>query len=144
MSAEPQRNRWKTPALIAIIASAIWWSVAGQCSLRRAVLLVAISSASFMVGCFVGFLFTSYDEEASTLGKIRDGLIGGILALTVTKTSPLRTAPAIFPASVTPVTYGLGVCFFATQFPNCSHHCSPEITGLSHHFCAGSQTAARG
>jgi len=41
MSAEPQRNRWKTPALIAIIASAIWWSVAGQCSLRRAVLLVA-------------------------------------------------------------------------------------------------------
>jgi len=55
-----------------------------------------------MVGCVVGFLFTSYGEEASTLGKIRDGLIGGILALTITKTSAITATLAVFAAGPGP------------------------------------------
>jgi tetratricopeptide (TPR) repeat protein len=54
------------------------------------VLLVALSLASFMVGCLAGFLFTSYDEEKETVGKVRDWLIGGITALTITQAKSIK------------------------------------------------------
>src|SRR5215471_12108555 len=69
--------------------SIAWWIVVGigQGSFPRAVLLASLSVGSFIVGCLVGFLFSSYGEESGTVGKIRDWLIGGLSALTIVKAS---------------------------------------------------------
>jgi len=71
-------------------ASIIWWVVAAQQNWWRFVLEVGLSLASFMVGCLVAFIFTSYGEEAGTIGKIRDWLIGGITGLTLAKASSIK------------------------------------------------------
>jgi tetratricopeptide (TPR) repeat protein len=63
-------------------ASAWWWCFAARTSKMGAYLLVSVSLACFMVGTIVGFVITSYGEEAGTIGKVRDWLIGGITALT--------------------------------------------------------------
>lgn len=75
--------------ILLFIASLIWWRIVGQGLFLRTVLIVALSLASFMVGCIVGFLFTSYGEEAGTVGKIRDWLIGGITGLTIAKATAI-------------------------------------------------------
>ena len=59
-----------------------WWRVAMGNNLR-CILLIAVALAAFMIGCLIGFLFSSYGEELSTIGKIRDWLIGGLSGLTV-------------------------------------------------------------
>jgi tetratricopeptide (TPR) repeat protein len=69
-------------------ASLWWWYYLGLCKSQaelcqgRRMMLVALSLASFMVGCLAGFVFTSYGEETGTVGKIRDWLIGGITGVT--------------------------------------------------------------
>jgi hypothetical protein len=74
------KNPWTAPTWIAIAAaSVLWWVIAAQHCLWRLVLVAGLSLAAFMVGCLVGFLFTSYGEEASTVGKVRDWVIGGYL-----------------------------------------------------------------
>src|SRR6476660_80017 len=75
----------KTSLFLAVVvapASVLWWRFAARtCSMGTSV-LVAVSLACFMVGALVGFVVTSYGEEAGTIGKVRDWLIGGITALT--------------------------------------------------------------
>lgn len=69
-------------------ASIGWWYYLGRCHPaqqscpERRMMLVALSLASFMVGCLAGFLFSSYGEETGTVGKIRDWVIGGITGVT--------------------------------------------------------------
>jgi tetratricopeptide (TPR) repeat protein len=72
-------------SLIALAASVIWWALAGEGHWQRTVLLVWLSLASFMVGCLVGFLFSSFGEEVNTFGKVRDWLVGAITAVTFVK-----------------------------------------------------------
>jgi tetratricopeptide (TPR) repeat protein len=85
------KNPWTTPTWIAIaVVSILWWVIASQHCLWRFVLVVALSLAAFMVGCLVGFLFTSYGEEASSVGKVRDWLIGGITGLTIAKAGAIK------------------------------------------------------
>jgi uncharacterized protein (DUF433 family) len=70
---------------IVVPVSLWWWRYAGATDhfhLHRT-LLIAVSLASFMVGCLVGFLFSSYGEEMTTIGKIRDWLIGALTGITV-------------------------------------------------------------
>jgi tetratricopeptide (TPR) repeat protein len=73
------------------------------------VLIVALSLASFMVGCLVGFLFTSYGEEAGTVGKIRDWLIGGITGVTIAKAAALKGLLTAFQATPGTGEYALTV-----------------------------------
>jgi tetratricopeptide (TPR) repeat protein len=86
----------------------------------RAALFLDLSVASFMVGCVVGFLFTSYGEEASTVGKVRDWLIGGITGLTIAKFSSLKLLLLGFADGPGPQPYalvvGLAVSFSALGF----------------------------
>ena len=75
----------KTSLFLAVVVaptSIWWWYFAGNNSKMDIYLLVAVSLACFMAGTLVGFVFTSYGEEAGTVGKVRDWLIGGITALT--------------------------------------------------------------
>jgi tetratricopeptide (TPR) repeat protein len=77
--------KWiKTPLSLASVAlaSAWWWRFAGRTSSVKAYQVIGVSLACFMVGALVGFVVTSYGEEAGTIGKVRDWLIGGITALT--------------------------------------------------------------
>lgn len=55
-----------------------------------------------MVGCLIGFLFTSYGEEASTLSKVRDWLIGGITGLTIAKAGAIKSLLLTFAAGPGP------------------------------------------
>src|SRR5581483_3297252 len=102
MSTE-NKNPWTTPTWIAIaIASILWWVIAAQHCLWRFVLVVGLSLSAFMVGCLVGFLFTSYGEEASTVGKVRDWLIGGITGLTIAKAGAIKGLLLTFAAGPGP------------------------------------------
>jgi hypothetical protein len=76
-----------------------------QFSLRRSVLLACLGFASFVVGSFVGFLFSSYGEESTTLGKLRDWLIGAITALTVAKAASLKTVLTVFALDSSPIEF---------------------------------------
>lgn len=60
-----------------------------------------------MVGCLVGFLFTSYGEEASTVGKVRDWLIGGITGLTIAKAGAIKGLLLTFAAGPGPREFAL-------------------------------------
>lgn len=85
--------------LLIFLVSVYWWHIVGQGLFLRTVLNIALSLASFMVGCLVGFLFTSYGEEAGTVGKIRDWLIGGITGLTIAKAGDINGLLAKFQAT---------------------------------------------
>jgi tetratricopeptide (TPR) repeat protein len=92
-------NPWKTWTWGTVaVLSIIWWVIAGEHSLQRTVLLVWLSLSSFVVGCLIGFLFSSYGEESNTLGKIRDWLVGGITALTVANVATIKRVLLVFAA----------------------------------------------
>jgi tetratricopeptide (TPR) repeat protein len=102
------KNPWTTLTWIAIaVVSVAWWAIAAQHCLWRFVLVVGLSLAAFMVGCLVGFLFTSYGEEASTVGKVRDWLIGGITGLTIAKASAIKALLLTFAAGPGPKEFAL-------------------------------------
>jgi tetratricopeptide (TPR) repeat protein len=128
MSGESRKrdHPWGTITWITVlVASIILWSIASQHSLQRGVLLVGLSLSSFMVGCVVAFLFTSYGEEIGTIGKVRDWLIGGIAGLTIAKAESVRTlvekfaalpGPTEFPLMASAAIFYSGLGFFFMFF----------------------------
>ena len=106
------KNPWGRITWIGIaLLSCIWWWVAAQGLLWRLVLTVALSLASFMVRCLMGFVFTSYGEETNTVGKVRDWLIGGLAGLTIAKAGAIKgllvTFAALCPAPLQNLKEGL-------------------------------------
>jgi tetratricopeptide (TPR) repeat protein len=93
--------------LAAVILSIIWWTVAAQHSKTRLVLLMTLSLASLAVGCIVGFLFTSYGEEAGTVGKVRDWVVGGLTGITIVKAGAIKGLLLTFAAGPGPSEFGL-------------------------------------
>jgi tetratricopeptide (TPR) repeat protein len=77
-------------------------------------LYVSLSLASFMVGCLAGFLFTSYGEEAATVGKVKDWFIGGLAGLTIAKFSALKFLLLTFAGGAGPQPYALSVAVSIT------------------------------
>src|SRR3989454_10403680 len=105
-----KKNPWTTPTWIVIaMASVVWWIIASQHLWWRLVLVIGLSLASFMVGCLVGFLFTSYGEESGTVGKIRDWVIGGITGLTIAKAGAIKGLLLTFAAGPGPSEFALTV-----------------------------------
>jgi hypothetical protein len=102
------KNPWGRITWIGIaLLSCIWWWVAAQGLLWRLVLTVALSLASFMVGCLMGFVFTSYGEETNTVGKVRDWLIGGLAGLTIAKAGAIKGLLVTFAAGAGPSEFAL-------------------------------------
>ena len=128
MSDEPKKPKfpWTTATWLTIaIVSVVLWIIASQGSLERGVLLVGLSLASFMIGCLVGFLFTSYGEEIGTVGKVRDWLIGGIAGLTIANATALKALlgkfavgpnPSEFPLMASAAIFYVGLGFFFMFF----------------------------
>lgn len=65
------------------LIAVLWWTLASEFNLHRAVLLIAGAMAAGVLGIFVGFLTTAFDSEnTSPIGKTRDWLFGGLAGLT--------------------------------------------------------------
>ena len=84
--------RWMKIArwILSIAAILVWVGVVGFHHWRRASLLTALAAASFTIGALIGFVFTTYDEESSTIGKVKDWLIASLAAVTLVKLSSLK------------------------------------------------------
>jgi tetratricopeptide (TPR) repeat protein len=96
------------------VASIVWWLLAAQHQLWRFILISGLSLSSFMVGCAVGFLFTSYGEETSTVGRVRDWLIGGLTGLTIAKAGAVKTLLLTFAAGPGPNEYAITLAVSVT------------------------------
>lgn len=104
------KNSWGAATWLTIAAlSILWWGIAGHWELQRTSLIVWLSLSAFMIGCLIGFLFSSYGEETSTVGKIRDWLIGGITALTVAKAASIKNVIEVFAAGPGPIEFAFAV-----------------------------------
>jgi tetratricopeptide (TPR) repeat protein len=111
---DPKKSEKKKPfgqtaGIILAAAAVVWWIIAAQSSWLRFVLEVGLSLASFMLGALAGFIFTSYDEEATTIGKVRDWLIGGMTGLTIGKAASIKVLLVTFTAGSGPNEFALTV-----------------------------------
>jgi hypothetical protein len=109
MATEP-KNPWGARTWILIFCfSIVWWVIASHLNWWRLILMVALSLSSFMVGSLLGFLFTSYGEEAGTVGKVRDWVIGGLAGLTIAKAAAIKALLVTFDAGPGPTEFALMV-----------------------------------
>jgi hypothetical protein len=68
--------------VVLVPGSYYWCRFVGQGDNEKMRLVLALIALAFAVGAIFGFLFTSYGEdEKTTIGKVRDWLIGGIVGL---------------------------------------------------------------
>lgn len=111
-SNELRKSQWML--IVAGLLSIAGLPIVAQLSWHRFVLLDALSVASLMVGSIVGFLFTSYGEEAGTVGKVRDWLVGGITAITVLKAESIKGLLLDFAVGPEPNEYALVVAIAIT------------------------------
>jgi tetratricopeptide (TPR) repeat protein len=87
--------------------SVIGLPIASRGNVNRFVLVASLAVASFMLGTLLGFLFTSYGEEAGTVGKIRDWLVGGITGVTIVKAAAIKGVLIAFASGPGPNEYAL-------------------------------------
>lgn len=78
--ADAKARRLDSPAWagVLILASVLLWTALGQFHPAKVTDLAASSFAGFAVGSLLGFLFSSYDQEATSVGRVRDWLLGGL------------------------------------------------------------------
>ncbi|HLW84339.1 MAG TPA: hypothetical protein VKR60_03935 [Candidatus Sulfotelmatobacter sp.] len=102
------------------VVSLAWWGFESTGNLRRFVLAAGLSLASFMLGGLIGFLFSSHGEEADTIGKVRDWVIGGITTLTIAKAGAIKDTIVTFAAGPGPnefaIAFGGAVAYAALGF----------------------------
>ena len=110
------RSRWGPGATVVatLLASLAFWAFLVRYTSWSPALFVSLSLASFMVGCAGGFVLTSYGDEAATVGKIRDWLIGGFAGLTVAKFGALKALLLTFAAGAGPQPYALVISVSGT------------------------------
>ena len=102
--AEASKREWG-PAVtwsLTAIASLVFWGLEGRGSMMNWILVASLSLSSFTIGALAGFLFTSYGEETSTVGKVRDWLIGGLTGLTIAKVGAIKSLLLTFAAGPGP------------------------------------------
>lgn len=75
----------------AVLAILGWVSTAAYHHWWRASLLTALAGAAFVLGTLVGFIFSTYDDEASTIGKVKDWLLGALATITLVKFAALKS-----------------------------------------------------
>ena len=88
----PSQYATTTIWLFVLTASWFWWRYVGDGNHQRLLMIISLSLSSFVAGCTVGFLFTSYGDEANTVGKVRDWLIAGISGVTLSQLFDKDTA----------------------------------------------------
>jgi tetratricopeptide (TPR) repeat protein len=94
---------------IAVTAILLWVLTAGYHHWWRACLLTGLASAAFVIGALVGFVFTTYDEESDTIGKVKDWLIGSLAAITLVKFDALKPVLLAFSLHNTAADFALSL-----------------------------------
>jgi tetratricopeptide (TPR) repeat protein len=107
-------SRSQRTLIISAFLSLVGWPIAAQFNFHRFTLVASLAFASFMVGSIVGFLLTSYGEEAGTVGKVRDWVVGGITAITIIKVGAIKDLLLTFAAGPGPNEYALSVAVAIT------------------------------
>jgi glycosyltransferase A (GT-A) superfamily protein (DUF2064 family) len=64
-----------------------------------------LAAASFLIGSLLGFVFTTYSDEANTIGKLRDSLVGALAGITLVKIGAIRPVLQLFTVSTAPREY---------------------------------------
>jgi tetratricopeptide (TPR) repeat protein len=67
------------------VASILWWGIAGHWTMERSVAFIGVSMMSLSCGLLLGFLFSAYEGEQASVGKVRDWLIGAITGIVIAK-----------------------------------------------------------
>jgi tetratricopeptide (TPR) repeat protein len=98
---------------IAIISLGIW-TLTGQLSLWRSVLVIGLSISCFTIGCLAGFLLTSYGEETVTVGRVREWLVGGLTGLTIANVQVIREILRTFAYGPEPREFAVTICLAIT------------------------------
>lgn len=79
--------------LCVFVASLVWWHYLWLNHVDSVPRIIAISLAGFIIGVLLGFLFSSYgDDEAKSIGKVRDWLLAGITGITLVNAAKLKDA----------------------------------------------------
>jgi tetratricopeptide (TPR) repeat protein len=97
-NADPHWSNFVLAWSVIGVASLIWWTFESDWCLRRFILAAGMSLAAFVAGCLIGFLFSSHNEEADTIGKVRDWVIGGITTLSIAKAGAIKATITTFAA----------------------------------------------
>jgi len=97
-----------------VVVSLGIWALVGQLSLWRSVLVIGLSVTSFTIGCLVAFLFTSYGEEAVTVGRVREWLVGGLTGLTIANVRVIQEILRTFEYGPEPREFAVTVCIAIT------------------------------
>jgi tetratricopeptide (TPR) repeat protein len=93
----------------AVFAIVAWVTIAGFHHWWRACLLTGLAGATFVIGALVGFVFTTYDEESDTIGKVKDWLIGSLAAITLVKFDALKPVLLAFSLHNTAADFALSL-----------------------------------
>jgi tetratricopeptide (TPR) repeat protein len=111
--------RWAVCS-IAVLALLTWVLVAAHHHWWRASLLTALAGAAFVIGSLVGFIFSTYEEEVSTIGKLKDWLIGAVTTITLIKFASLKPVLVAFAvhdnAREFALTLGVSIVFLTLGF----------------------------
>ncbi len=117
---DPQWNSFLTTWAVIGALSLVWWLFESQLEVERFILAAGLCVASFMVGSLIGFLFSSHGEEADTIGKVRDWVIGGVTTLTIAKAASIKATIETFEAAKGPdeyaIAFGGAVAYAALGF----------------------------
>lgn len=118
MASDIPKKKWELTSGFAhvcvLFLSAGIWLLTGQLSWWRTVLVVGLSFSCFTIGSLAGFLFTSYGEETSTLGKVRDWLVGGLTGLTVANIGVVKALLLTFSFGPGPREYAIATSIAIT------------------------------
>jgi tetratricopeptide (TPR) repeat protein len=94
---ETSQRRFRTISLyLAGVALLCWIGWIGVHRWWRPILLVALAAGSLLVGSLIGFVFTSYSDEANTVGKVRDWIVGALAGVTLLKFRSLKAVILVF------------------------------------------------
>jgi hypothetical protein len=107
MAESPEHRGRNVACWLGSLALLAWLSYIGYHRWWRPVLLVSLSLASLLVGSLIGFIFTSYNDEAGTVGKVKDWLIGALAGLTIVEFKSIKGVLQVFALTHGPQDFAL-------------------------------------
>ncbi len=107
---ETPSHRLRTVSLWLVgVVLLCWLGWIGCHRLWRPVLLAALAASSLLIGALIGFIFTSYSDEASTIGKVRDWIVGALAGVTLIKFQSLKAVILVFAFTNTAADFALAL-----------------------------------
>jgi len=71
--------------LLFLAGTVLWCGFASAWTLAAFVAFASVAAMSFAGGCAAGFVFSTYDEEAQSVGKVKDWILGALTGVAITE-----------------------------------------------------------